>query len=58
MWFYEILGSGNRVIEQSKGCFATENEAIAAGKAYLEHNRDAVVKQDPREVFSIMAGRK
>lgn len=58
MWFYEILGSGNRLVERSKDSFTTEKDAIAAGTAYLESNRDAVIKQDPKEIFSVMAGRK
>jgi hypothetical protein len=58
MWFYEIRGTGNRIVKQD-GRFMTEPEAIAAGTEYLKNNKATV--QDPKnpgEVFSVMAGRK
>jgi hypothetical protein len=57
MWFYEIRGTGNRLVKRD-GRFATEQEAIDAGNSYLTNNRASVQrKEDPSEVFSIMAGR-
>ncbi len=57
MWFYEIRGTENRLVRRD-GQFVTEEEAIAAGNAYLIYNKAAVLrKDDPTETFSIMAGR-
>jgi hypothetical protein len=57
MWFYEIRGTGNRLVKRD-GRFMTEHEAIDAGNAYLTNNRSSVQRpEDPAEVFSIMAGR-
>ena len=57
MWFYEIRGTGNRLVKRD-GRFTTEQEAIDAGNLYLKNNRAAVQRrEDPNEVFSIMAGR-
>lgn len=59
MWFYEIRGTGNRVVKRSEGEYNTEQEAIDAGTSYLKNNRSTVQrKDDPAEVFSVMAGRK
>ena len=57
MWFYEIRGTNNRLVKRD-GRFATEQEAIDAGNSYLGNNRAAVQRrEDPNELFSIMAGR-
>jgi len=58
MWYYVIRGTGNRLVKRD-GHFETENEAIAAGRAYLENHRASVMRRDdPTEVFTVMAGRK
>jgi len=44
MWFYEIRGTGNRVVKRD-GQFATEAEAIAAGNAYLTNNKASVLRE-------------
>jgi hypothetical protein len=57
-WFYEIRGTGNRLVKRD-GQYNTEQEAISAGNAYLKNNRVSVQrKEDPNEVFTIMAGRE
>jgi hypothetical protein len=57
-WFYLIQGTGSRLVKQG-GEFATAEEAIAAGKAYLENNRASVSRIDnPHEVFTVMTGFK
>ena len=57
MWFYEIRGTGNRLVRRD-GRFTTEQDAIDAGNAYLTNNRATVQRnENPTEVFSIMTGR-
>ena len=58
VWFYEIRGTGNRLVKHGDCLFETEQEALDAGNSYLRNNKDSVQrKDDPSEVFSINAGR-
>jgi hypothetical protein len=57
LWFYEIRGSGNRLVKRG-GQFGTEQEAIAAGTAYLDSHKHSVIQANhPDELFTVMAGR-
>jgi hypothetical protein len=57
MWFYEIRGTGNRLVKRD-GQFRTEEDAIATGYAYLADNKAAILRRDDLdEVLSVIAGR-
>jgi hypothetical protein len=59
MWFYSIRGSGNRAVKQSEAIYNSEQEALRAGKQFLQNNKPSLVgPDDPHEVFSLTTGRK
>jgi hypothetical protein len=58
MWYYEIRGNNNRMVEQSKAVYMTEEEAISNGGDRAKQLTNSVGAPGGTEVFSVMAGRK
>jgi hypothetical protein len=54
-WFFEIRGSGNRVVKRD-GVFNTKEQAIAVGTSYVQNNKENLLRpNDPEEIFIVMA---
>jgi hypothetical protein len=54
-WFFEIRGSGNRVVKRD-GAFNTKEQAIAVGTSYVQNNKENLLRpNDPEEIFIVMA---